>query len=72
VTAVLTRSQRRILARQIVAAMVRRGDPLTETAAWPGVLAAIKRDPVAFIQVLGDGAGKRSDTPLRASRTIGP
>lgn len=56
-TAVLTRSQRRILARQIVAAMVRRGDPVTATAAWPGVRVAIKADPAKFIEAL---AGKRN------------
>lgn len=69
-TAVLTRSQRRILARQIVAAMLRRGDPVTSTAAWPGVRVAVKADPMRFIQALAGEAGKRTDTPLRARWTI--
>lgn len=71
-TAVLTRSQRRILARKIVARMLKRGDPVTATAAWPGVRVAIEADPMRFIQALAGEAGKRTDAPLRASRTIGP
>ena len=69
-TAVLTRSQRRILARRIVAAMLRRGDPVTSTAAWSGVRVAIEAEPLAFISVLGDTVGKRNDAPLRARWTI--
>jgi hypothetical protein len=68
----MTRSQRRALARQIVAEMLRRSDPVTSTAAWPGVRVAIKNNPLAFIQALDGEAGKRSDTPLRAGETIRP
>lgn len=71
-TAGLTRSQRRILARQIVARMLKRGDPVTATKAWPGVKVAVQADPMRFIAALADEAGKRNGAPLRASRTIGP
>ena len=71
-TVVLTRSQRRILVRKIISTMLRRGDPVTSTAAWPGVRVAVKADPMRFIQALAGEAGKRTDAPLRASRTIGP
>lgn len=69
-TAVLTRSQRRILARQIVARMLKRGDPVTATAAWSGVRVAIKNNPLAFIQVLDGEAGKRNDAQVPAIATI--
>jgi hypothetical protein len=72
VTAVLTRSQRRILARKIISTMVRRGDQVIATKAWPGVKVAVQADPMRFIEALAGEAGKRTDAPLRASRTIGP
>lgn len=69
-TAVLTRSQRRILVRKIISTMLRRGDPVTSTAAWPGVRVAIEADPMRFIQALAGEAGKCTDAQVPAIATI--